>query len=310
MRRNDDYKGESAVLPHSVNLTVNTDEASRLEKLKDGTYSASPVSQLSASQLKGNKDITLTEYRNITWIFCFNCSSNELDNLYIRLAVCFAIDKAVFDVPQDTSPAKGFIPESCKVGDENYRTLSGKADFVRYDIAKAKEYLSKGLENKGLDSIDVSLICISEHETMMRKLLQKWQQIFGLGLNISIKVVEKAELLSRVGGGNYQIAFAPIYASDSSAIAFLQNLISVSSGNIFNYKSSTFDAIVKKLSSVGDIEQTAAGCRQAESHLMQNGVVFPVFSQSNFFALAENVSGIFTHPSGENVCFIKALRAE
>ncbi|NLB36960.1 MAG: peptide ABC transporter substrate-binding protein [Clostridiales bacterium] len=310
MRRNDDYKGENAVYPHSVNLTVNTDEASRLEKLTEGIYCASPVSQQVASKLKEKKGITLTEYRNITWLFAFNCDSAGLDNLHIRLAVCSAIDKSAIEVSVDTFAASGFIPESCKVGDENYRSLAGEADFVKFNILKAKEYLSKGLEETELDCVDATLLCTPEHETMMKRLLQKWQQTFGLGMNISIEVTEKAELISRVDSGNYQIAFAPVYANDSSAVAFLQNYMSASSGNIFKYKSSTFDSIINKLLSVGDIEQAVSGCRQAESHLIQNGIISPVFSQSNFFALAKNVSGIYTHPSGENICFIKALRVE
>lgn len=310
LRRNVDYVGDWEVYPSSVSLTVDDGESSRLEKLLEGTYSAAPVSQLSATELKSNEDITLTEYENITWLFSFNCRSSELSNMYIRLAICNAIDRASVEIPSNAYAARGFIPECCKVGGENFRGLSGEADFVDYSAAKAKEYLSKGLEETGYSSVDITLLCTSEHETIMRKLLQKWQQIFGLGINITIEVLEKTELMNRVESGDYQLAFMPVSASDSSAASFLQDYASSSSGDIFNYSSKTYDSIVKKLSGIGDVSQTAAGCLQAESHLLQNGVIYPLYSQSSFFALAKNVSGIYTHPAGENVCFIKALRTD
>ena len=51
-------------------------------------------------------------------------------------------------------------------------------------------------------------------------------------------------------------------------------------------------------------------CKQAETHLIQNGLVYPLYAESSFFAMAQNVSGIVYHTLDGTVRFLKGERLD
>ncbi|HZJ77734.1 MAG TPA: peptide ABC transporter substrate-binding protein [Clostridia bacterium] len=310
IKRNDSYSGNSVVFPSSVSFMVNENRVAAVENILQGSYSASPVLQEYASTLLKNDKITVTEHKNTVWGFAFNCQSPEFQNMNIRLALCHAIDSSAIDVPETHYKAKGIVPECCTVGDLNFRDTTDNVKFVECNENKAKDFMAKGLEQLEDDSVDAVLLCSPEHEQLMRKLLQKWQEVFGLSMNVSIEVLEISNLKSRVKGLDYELAFYPVTANDSLTANFLKSFTSHNPNNVFGYGSQIYDSLLDKIPTVSNLLQAAQGCAQAEAHLIQNGVMYPVFSQSSYFALAQGVSGIYPHPEGNNVSFIKAMRKD
>lgn len=305
IRKNTDYTGNDTVSPSSVTLSINPDTSTRLQKLQQGVYSAAPVTGDSVAALNKDSGITLTEYSNITWSLCFNCSDSSLSNTNIRLALCKAINRGSLNLNiKKLDKTDYLIPACCTIGQTPFRELAKGGEPVQFDAGKAKELWSKGLNNLGESEISMTLICPQQQENAMRGLLQQWQKAFGLSMDITIEALDNTKLLDKVAKGDYQIALAPVQAETSSASEFLQSFTTGNAGNIFSYRSQTYDQILKQLKSVNNATDEVAGCRHAEAHLLQNGVVYPLFSQSSYFAQAKGVSDIYPYPACENVSFL------
>ncbi|MEI6578325.1 MAG: peptide ABC transporter substrate-binding protein [Eubacteriales bacterium] len=309
LRRNKDYKGNSEVSPNSVSLSISPDSGSYLQKLSQGVYIAAPLSAAEAAKVEKGSSITLVKYSNITWSLCFNCEDTSLKNVSLRVALCKAIDKAVLSQNLAKKIKNDyFVPACCVIGQTPFRELAKGGCSLSFDTAGAKRSWGNGLEKTGYTAVPITLICSAEYEKAMRQMFQQWQKTLGISLSITIEVLEDTEIKDRVASGDYQIALAPIQANKSSAIDFLQSFTTANVGNVFNYKSNTYDNILKQLKKGGNSAQTVAGCRKAEANLMRNGVVYPLFSESSYFALAKGASGIYSTPAGENVCFIQGKK--
>jgi len=305
LRKNIDYQGNSAVSPNSVSLTINPDTSTYLLKLTQGAYSASPLSADDAASVDKSAGISLAEYSNITRALCFNCAGNALKNTKLRIALCEAIKRTDLEKSLAAKNQTGyFVPACCTVGQTSFRSLSKNGYALGYNTANAEYLWNKGLKAAGYTSVAVTLLCPAEYENAMRQLFQLWQKTLGISLDITVEVLDSGTLQQKVAADDYQIAMYPVQADQSSAVGFLQNFTSGSVNNIFNYRSATYDNILKQLKKGSNSGETVAGCRKAEANLLRNGVVYPLFSESSYFALAKGVSGIYSTPAGENVCFI------
>ena len=305
LRKNIDYQGNSVVSPASVSLPVNPDTTAYLQKLTQGSYTAAPLGAGDAAAVDKNAGISLAEYSNITMALCFNCADSVLKNTTIRAAMCKAIKRS--DLEQDLaakSQTMYFIPACCTIGQTSFRSLSKGGYALGFDTSGAKSLWNKGLEQAGQSSVQITLVCTAEYENAMRKLFQQWQKTLGISLDITVEVLDSVELQKRVTAGNYQIAIYPVQADKSSAVDFLQSFTTGNINNIFNYRSAAYDSILKQLKKGNNSAEAVAGCRKAEANLLQNGVVYPLFSESSYFALAKGVSGVYSTPAGENVCFV------
>jgi oligopeptide transport system substrate-binding protein len=308
LRRNDEYAGSTTVVPRSVSFRVNPDRDKYAQNIAQGVYSAAHLPVQSASALEATGGVSLNEYENITWALCFNHSDSALRSSAVRIGLCKAIDRnALGPALLTKTKTVSLIPACCTVGQTPLRNLIKDVDMFHFDLTGAKKNWDNGLETLGVKEKALTILCPPEFETDMRGLMQTWQKTFGISLSVSVEVVEMVELQSRVSNGKYQIALAPIKANKSAAADFLHAFGSGSKENIFNYSSPDYDSLLNQIRTAGNPRQSAGLCELAQNHLLQNAVVYPLFSQSSYFALAKGVSGIYTSPAGEYVYFINGI---
>jgi ABC-type oligopeptide transport system substrate-binding subunit len=104
------------------------------------------------------------------------------------------------------------------------------------------------------------------------------------------------------------MALAPLKGGSSYALNFLQELAGSESGeNRMRYRSKTFDSLLADAAQKNDAKQVAQGCLQAENHLLQNGVAYPLLAQTSRLLLAPGVSGLMVSPAGDQICFVRAV---
>ncbi len=305
LKANEGYKGNAEVKPASVTLFINNDNNSRLEKLIDGSYCAAPLGTVVADESTG---LVATKSYDTVWSLCFNCSEPSLSNTDLRRALCGSVNTQNITMDSDDlQKTHSIIPLSCIVPQADMS--SAAVTILGYDTKKAADRWSNALKVLGKQTVKLELICIPEHETAMRHMIQGWQQTFGLGINISITAVEREELDERVSSGDYQIALAPIKADSSSATGFLQSLTSNGSNNIFNFKNESFNSAVNKALSLNGNEQLKA-CREAEATFLVSGAALPLFCSPSYFALGEGVDGLFINPENSTVSFCAVTRKD
>lgn len=301
LKNNDEYTGLSAAKPASVTLVVDNDYSSRLDLLRDGTYCAAQLGTLEPN----SDDFTVTKNYDTVWTLCFNCSSSSLSNVSLRRALCTAVNYDSLSLESDDmQKTYSLIPPSCFVG-EGFDLNSEPVSILGYDEQKSAAYWEKASQKLG-STVKLEVLCLPEHENAMRRMIQGWQKITGLGASFSVTVLSSDELNERVETGDYQIAFTSLTAGVTSASDYLNSLTSSGSRNIFAYKNSSFDSLAKSLKTL-EGDALVKACRKAEGKLLSDAVALPLFVTPSYFALGEGVTEISVDSETSAVDFVFAL---
>lgn len=308
IRKNNDYVGENEATSGGITLMIDDDEKNRYDNVSDGTYDATSLGAEYTAELSERTKMTVTRRENIVWGICVNTQDSTMAELNMRLALFYSIDPSLLIMPEEmTAQAYGVVPASCRSGGSSYREAAGQADLIAYDAAAAQNYWAQAKQAAGVSSVSLKLMCTEEFESQMRKLIQGCQSVFGISVSIGLESVDRTTFEKRLASGDYQIAFAPIRAESDSPAAFLAQFMgNAASGNIVQYHSDIYDDLAA---------QAMAGAgthviRRAESHLIQNGVIYPFYTQSTSFVQAKDVSGIFLSPIDGTPSFISAQRSD
>lgn len=305
--RNVDYVGENPPSANRITFTIDSDEASRYDLVSDGTYDAAVLGAAATADIGSRTRMTVERRENMVWGICINTQDEIMADQNMRLALFNALDPSALEMPDTmASQAYGVIPPSCRIGASAYRDAAGQADLISFDAEKARSFWEQAKTALEVDSVSLKLLCTKEYENQMKRLIQGCQSVFGIAVSIGLESVDEATFEERITDGDYQIAFAPVSAETALPSTFLKQFVSGADGNIFRYKSDIYDDLVSQaLAGAG-----AAVIRRAESHLIQNGVMYPMYTQASSFVQAKNVSGIYLSPVDGTPSFINAQRSK
>ncbi len=293
-----DYVGESVAVPDYVWLYVYSNEAELLGYLKDNKYSGGVVSEDMFSQLKVTSDMTVYKTENTVKGLIMNLKDNVLSEENIRKAFAAATDTKEVAENAEKNYTQSFIP------------LSASADGIlshpeAFSEEKAKIYLNSGLEKLEKTSIDVVVLCETRYEEAIRKLLQQWQRILGITVNLSVKAASAAEIEKAMKNGNYQIAFYDYSAQTDSAYQFFGTFTDKSPNNITGYTGQGMEELIAKLYS-GTDENYRSVYQSVESKISAASLIIPVWSENSYFICTEDISGVMYFSGSDRLYFHKA----
>lgn len=295
------YAGNYTAVPASVTLRVNTNTDAYLSHVEDGTYCAAALPEAARP---GEDDESLFTLQNRTLCLLFQYANALFTNNNLRMALVSAIDRGALSAGFGGLPlAQNLIPASCLVDGKSFAAYGHAAQLRSFDTAAAKNLLQKGLQELGLTSVSFTLLCSGETETAMRLVLQQWQQAFGLTVKASITVLPAEELADKVADRSYQVACYSLKASNDNAVDFVNQFSKASAQNPCAYASTPYQRVLDQLETATTAADKAAGCAQAQNHLLQNAVLLPLAAQESQYAIAPGVTGLTVYPDGETVAF-------
>lgn len=301
IRKNDYYYDSNNVLPRSVYFSINNEQNTRLDKLKDKTYSVSPLTKDQSDELADKKKYTVVPFDSSILSLTFNCSDSVLSNKNIRRAIASSLDYSVLENDLGVLTAQGVIPDTMSIGTQRYRDIASPISL--YKNNNPVSLFEKGLDSLDLDNCEISIICTEEYENSVRKLMQSWQSVLGIRCGIFVEVVSETDLLKRVQNKNYQIALVPITYSTNTAFGALHTFTSASSDNIASFNNKKYDAMVSDIKLSEGIVDTAAKTTKAEKYLIDSAVVIPLYSRQIYMGLSKGVSGTFFNLTGDIAYF-------
>ncbi len=309
LNRNENYSGEKTVKPSSIFLYINDNLSTRVDKIKDGTYDACPLSVRQKVLLDGEKKISYVGYNNSTWGFCINCSGDITGNEKMRQALACAVNLTDIELPPHCEKyAEGIVPEICVAGDAPYRDYTGNINNQGVDREKARQLFSQALKDLEMDYTQLTIICPENFENIVKLAVQSWQSILGVDMSFIIETLDEMELEKRITDNNFEIAFTKVTAQNESAVTFLGMFSSGSANNIFNYKSDSYDALMSTTSDTLSQSEIMHNCLTAEKQLMDCAAFIPMFNEDSFLAMAKGVQGIYCVEAGTIPIFIDGIR--
>lgn len=307
MVKNNEYKGEQEATPASLTLYVNDNYSEVAEKMGALTYDAAFLSNSQFTSIEDTDDLVVTEIPNVTYSFIFNQNNKNMENLNFRLAFSHAVNTAsIIGTSENMIPAKGIVPDFCKIGNEAYNIDGGSADMIAYNELEAKDNFQAALLDLGTTAIETEIICSEQYESVIKQIVQGLQKTLGVKYIASVKAMTDGELEAAVTDGSYDIAFYPFKSDTAFADEFLGNF---SENNVLGFSSHDFSRLVDEIhNSTGSYQSKRSACRRAENYLIKNAVILPVFYENSYFVTSEKTSGIYFYTSADNVCFINARK--
>lgn len=307
-RKNEEYHSASQVMPASVYFSFNNEKGTRGDKVENGTYEVSPVNKTQAKILRDKKGINVYGFDNSCYSFLFNCSDELLKNKNLRLALASSLDKNQFISGTGNKVADGIIPDTCIAAGAAFRKRVALPKQVEYSESNAEKFFDKFREASDADTVELKILCDYENELNVRKVMQKWQQIFGVKCSVTVEVVDEVALNSRIEAGEYQLAFADVSFLGDTAKSVLCTFSSTGKGNLSKFSSKKYDELIDEIRNAKDERTLLTLLKESEQFLLDNAVMVPIYKAQSNFATAKGISGIVFSPGGEYIYFKAAVK--
>lgn len=305
LNKNEDYKGANSAKGSSVTLYYDENAFADFEK---GNYDAIALNSDKTDYALSDKSFSIQKYDDTVWVLAINCAGTYGSNSAFRksLMMSFSTDKLY--APDWAEKASGLVPNICTAGGTNYRSATGKAQFISYNPEKGKEKYLKAVEsissseNTQSTESSITFCCTEEFDNTAKYIIQDWQQNIGTSFDAKIKTMSLSDLESALKAGNYDVALFPVSANTADALVFLKTF--VSSANVMGYS----DSAVK--SELLSSESELTKCRRAEKLLINSAAVRPLFTSNSYYVKRNTVQGIYFYAFGGRVNFMNAVRVK
>ena len=320
LTKNEDYWDAGRVKLAGLNYQVIQDSQQALMSYQSGDLDTTLVNGEQVDQVKDDP-----EFQSIGAGYLWYVSPNidkvsELQNLNIRMALQMAINRedVTDSVLKDGSvPTYTAVPPQFATGPDGSDFSADQekfSDVCAFDEDKAKDYWQKGLEELGEDSIELDMIVDSDDapQKVAQVLQEQWQTTLE-GLTINITVEPKKQRVQDVQDGNFELALTRWGPDYADPMTYLGMWVTDNSNNYGLWSNADYDAIIEECTT-GDLAMDAQGrwdkLYEAEQLVMDDAVIFPIYTQSNAEMISSKVTGIEFHPVALNRVYKDAVKSE
>ena len=320
LTKNADYYDAERVKLAGLNYQVIQDSQQALMSYQNGDLDITLVNGEQVDQVKDDPEFK-TIGAGYLWYVSPNMSAvPELNNQNIRMALTMAIDREAItnDVLKDGSlPTYTAVPMQFAAGPDGSDFSEDQtkfSDVCAFDAEKAADYWKKGLEELGETEMTLEMIVDADDapQKVAQVLQEQWQQTLP-GLTVSIKVEPKKQRVQDMQDGNFQIALTRWGPDYADPMTYLGMWITGNSNNYGLWSDADYDAIIAECTT-GDLCTDAEGrwakMYDAEKIVMDQAVIFPLYTQSNAQMQSSKVTGIDFHPVALNRVYKDTVKSE
>ena len=320
LTKNADYYDADRVKLAGLNYQVIQDSQQALMSYQNGDLDITLVNGEQVDQVKDDPEFK-TIGAGYLWYVSPNMSAvPELNNQNIRMALTMAIEREAItnDVLKDGSlPTYTAVPMQFAAGPDGSDFSEDQtkfSDVCAFDAEKAADYWKKGLEELGETEMTLEMIVDADDapQKVAQVLQEQWQQTLP-GLTVSIKVEPKKQRVQDMQDGNFQIVLTRWGPDYADPMTYLGMWITGNSNNYGLWSDADYDAIIAECTT-GDLCTDAEGrwakMYDAEKIVMDQAVIFPLYTQSNAQMQSSKVTGIDFHPVALNRVYKDTVKSE
>ncbi len=229
----------------------------------------------------GRKDVHTTPWAG-TYFYSFNClpkladgSPNPLADPRVRKALAMCIDRKtiVSKITRMNQPiAKTFIPPNKIPG-----YLPPEAEGAEFDPEAARVLLKEAgySDPSTLRGLSILMNTDGAHEIVAQAISSMWKK--HLGINVPLESMEVRSFRERLKKQHYTIARASWIADYRDPTTFLDKYHSEGGNNDAKWSNKQYDTLLAKASHETDIYQRMQLLRQAETLMMIEQPIAPIF---------------------------------
>ena len=320
LTKNADYYDAAKVQLSGLSYQVIQDSQQALMNYQTGVLDTTLVNGEQVDQVKDDPEF-MTVGAGYLWYVSPNMSAvPELANLNVRLAMTMAIDRDAItaDVLKDGSAATyTAVPPEFAAGPDG-SDFSGDqskfSDVCRFDAEAAADYWAKGLEELGITELSLDMVVDADDapQKVAQVLKEQWETTLP-GLTVNLVVEPKKQRVQDMQEGNFQLGLTRWGPDYADPMTYLGMWITDNSNNYGLWSNADYDAIIAECTT-GDLCTDAEGrwarLYDAEQIVMDEAVIYPLYTQCNAEMLSSKVTGVEYHPVALNRVYKNAVKAE
>ena len=320
LTKNADYYDAAKVQLSGLSYQVIQDSQQALMSYQTGALDTTLVNGEQVDQVKDDPEF-MTVGAGYLWYVSPNMSAvPELANLNVRLAMTMAIDRDAItaDVLKDGSAATyTAVPPEFAAGPDG-SDFSGDqskfSDVCRFDAAAAADYWAKGLEELGITELSLDMVVDADDapQKVAQVLKEQWETTLP-GLTVNLVVEPKKQRVQDMQEGNFQLGLTRWGPDYADPMTYLGMWTTDNSNNYGLWSNADYDAIIAECTT-GDLCTDAEGrwarLYDAEQIVMDEAVIYPLYTQCNAEMLSSKVTGVEYHPVALNRVYKNAVKAE
>ncbi|MDF1852587.1 MAG: peptide ABC transporter substrate-binding protein [Verrucomicrobiales bacterium] len=287
VRKNPHYWDVKNVKPNGINFypidNTFTEEKAFRNGLLHYTY-VLPNNLISAYEKSGDPRLRKETYNGS---YFFRCNVNEAptNNVDFRRALAYAINQETivnFVTRGGQQPAYGFTPPS----EAGYHP----PDMIRHDPDVAREFLTKAGYESGADVPEFTImINTSEsHKDIAVAIQDMWKKTLGIE-KVKIENQEWKVFQQTVQDIEYQVSRAGWIGDYVDPNTFLSMWLSGDSNNQTGWSNPDYDRLMKESASISDPAERYAKLVAAETILLSEVPVLPVYWYTRVYLLHPDV---------------------
>ena len=319
--KNADYWNADSVSLPSINYQVVGSSDNALTAFKSNSLDVVMIggNQVAAAE----KDADLADKLVVTgagymWYLTFsqtekNAQGGMLANQNLRLAFTNAIDReALVDnyVMDGSLATYTAVPPqfaaSATTGEDFSADQDKFKDYIGYDVERAQKYFEDAKKELGVDSFEFTLIFGNNEGDEVTKVAQAIKEQIEAtlsGVTLNLQAMTKAERLDKMQEDNYDVALTRWGPDYADPMTYLGMWITNNSNNYGFWSNAEYDKIIADCTTgeyVSDYDARWAALYDAETLVMQEAVIAPLYTKANANLINPSVQGIEFHPVALN----------
>ncbi len=299
LKKDGNYGGSRSGGTDEVYLTF-PDEAEVITMLEDKDIDLSFI-DATKQQTAEDKGLKTQSYFD-KYVFVFINKNAALGSETLRKALSLSLHRNAImnDLPAYIEPLSAVVQPSAMFGETSiYSAVSASAGFSYLPDEAYSMYLEFTKQNGSIKTQSIIYPEELEIDTVVSAIASSWQQNLGCVLNMSA-VSTNADVLKKIGSGDYSIAICAIGAGDRNA---QELLAAFRSGNIYGFSNSEYDSIIASLQNKTTAEDYIAAVSRAQSILLRDGSIIPIAAAQTVLCMTEQISSVRYSIANEYIDF-------
>jgi len=318
LTKNADYYNADSVKLAGLNYQVIQDSQQALMSYQNGDLDTTLVNGEQVDQVKDDPAFQAIGAGYLWYISPNIQDVKELANVNIRYAITMALNREAIttDVLKDGSaPTFTAVPMDFAAGPDgsDFSADQNKfSDVCKYDAAAAADYWAKGLEELGITELTLTMIHDADDAPIKVAQVVKEQLETTLpGLTVELQQMPKKERVQRMQEGEFELGLTRWGPDYADPMTYLGMWVTNNSNNYGFWSNADYDKIIDECTT-GETAMDAtarwAALYDAEKIVMDEAVIFPLYTQCNAELISTDVSGIEFHPVALNRVYKNAVK--
>lgn len=320
LTKNPDYYDADRVQLAGLNYQVIQDSQQALMSYQTGALDTTLVNGEQVDQVKDDPEF-MAIGAGYLWYVSPNIDAvPALANLNIRMAMTMAINREAIttDVLKDGStPTYTAVPIEFAAGPDGSDFAGDQSmfsDVCAYDTAKAADYWTAGLSELGISDLTLSMVVDADDapQKVAQVLKEQWETTLP-GLTVNLVVEPKKQRVEDMQNGNFELGLTRWGPDYADPMTYLGMWITDNNNNYGLWSNKEYDAIIAECTT-GDLctdpEGRWARLFDAEKLVMDEAVIYPLYTQCNAEMMSSKVTGVEFHPVALNRVYKNAVKAD